>query len=90
VFLAIWVKPLTPAANPKIVLQNERYTTVAQTEALSARSDGWILQGVWLNNLDAQRLRVVVTQPPGTASFLDKLLLLELPAESSTIPALAQ
>jgi hypothetical protein len=78
VFFSIWVKPLQARVNPQIVLQNEHAVNVAESEQLSTREDGWVLDGGWLDVREGQQLRLVVMQPPGSASLLDKALLLEL------------
>jgi 4-amino-4-deoxy-L-arabinose transferase-like glycosyltransferase len=85
VFFSVWVKPLKAAANPQVFLQNGHFVTVASSQQLSSREGGWVLEGGWLVGDDAQKLRLVVIQPPSSSSLLDKAILLETSGEASSI-----
>jgi hypothetical protein len=80
VFFSIWVKPVAKSAMPKVVLQNERYDTLAEGTQLRTREDGWILLGALLEVHDAAQVRVTVTQPTHAVSLVDKMLITEIPA----------
>jgi hypothetical protein len=87
VFFTIWVKPYRGTVMPRIFLQNERFDTLAESTQLKARGDGWVLRGGWLQVRNARQLRMVVTQPLGSSSLLDKALLVQIPDPSPAKPA---
>jgi hypothetical protein len=74
------VKPLKGFV-PRIFLQDEHFLTVAEGRKLLVGKDGWVLDGNWLDIGHAEKLRLVVMQPAGSTSLLDKALLVEIPAE---------
>jgi hypothetical protein len=87
VFFSIWVKPLEAGVSPHVFVQSQSFATVGESQELLTRPGGWTLQGGWFDVGDAQKLRLVVMEPRGSASLLDKAGLLEIPAEALSPPA---
>jgi hypothetical protein len=85
VFFSIWVKPTEQDTAPRIFIQREGYLMLADGRELLSQKDGWVLYGNWTVS-DAKQVRLVVQEPPGSSSLLDKALLLEVPSELPTVP----
>jgi len=79
VFFSIWVKPAPGTEGATVILQNEQFETVAVSRELMTGKDGWVLRGDLLSGQKAKQLRMVVSQPRGSVSFLDKAEMIQVP-----------
>ena len=83
VFFSLWTKAVNDDQFPTVSVQDEKYIDLVQGRELLARSDGWVLIGNWTTLQAQKKLRLVIIQPAGVATLLDKALLVELPLKDS-------
>ena len=82
IFFSIWVRPLDPNQLPKVYLQDGEMAFLSSRDELFERPDGWLLLGNCVKVGRVRRTRLVVMQPPGTASRLEKAFLVALPSHA--------
>jgi hypothetical protein len=76
-FFSVWVKPLGKSALPDVYVQNATYVSLGHASPAVTRSDGWILLAGWAEASRREQIRLVVVEPPGTATLLDRALVVE-------------
>jgi hypothetical protein len=79
IFFSLWTKAVKDDQFPTVSIQDEKYSDLVQGRELLARPDGWVLIGNWTKLQAQKKLRLVIIQPAGVATLLDKALLVELP-----------
>jgi hypothetical protein len=79
IFFSLWAKPIGENKVPVVSLQDDNFTFIARAYRLETRQDGWVFLTGWLENKGSKRIRVIIQQKPGSASLLDKVLVLEVP-----------
>ncbi len=72
-----WVRPSDGGPVPALWLQSENFTFLSQAQESVKRSDGWILLLGVAEKTGAGKVRLTLIQEPGTASLIDKMLLVE-------------
>lgn len=80
-FFSAWVRPLEGGSGPTLWLQDENYAFLSRAEQRMRRPDGWILLVGVAEKTGAGQVRLVLMEPPGTVSLIDKMLLVEASRE---------
>ena len=80
-FFSAWVRPQDERDAPALWLQDENFNFLKRAQVRLRRPDGWILLVGFAEKGGAGQVRLVVMEPPGTMSLIDKMMLVEASRE---------
>jgi hypothetical protein len=90
VFLSLWVRPPSGGNLPRVYLQDESFSVIADARPYNRRPDGWTLLAGVAGAPAGRKVRLVVQQGPGAACRLDKTLVVALSREPGSRPLVAK